>query len=1495
MAESYRGLTIKIGGNTTGLQQALKAVNSAIRATDSEARKLKQALKLDESNVSAAKLQVGAVAEQANNAAYRMRTLKTAMQQVGAEKIDGKTVEEFANKTHTAALDAELAKEAYVGVNAELEKYYNIAREGANDKSLFRDPADFEKDLAVYQEYMEQVDKSKMYTDEQVESMRHLKSVWDEYSQSLKDANTVQAFVDLTAEEAKAEAQAESLARQYVELGSAVERTDMADKVDLLKVAAEEAKARFDALDKAAQLDPSNVELMRKRQEALNDATATSEKYMDALKDRISELSKETGVDRVTEDTATLKLRLNESEKAAVELARKLSDAESAVKELNKEYNDKRAKDPLYEKSEAAQELREKIENAENAVKELRAESDKANNTVKTDKMCLEQREYQDELEQSTAKTKNLASQSNSSFSSITTTFTLVAEKIRQKYDQIITKAREAAVSIDSAFRDMAKTVEASDAELEELKQGAIDFSKTHVTTAEQLLEIEAMGGQMGIAVDKLEEFAEIASSLDIATDIDAEEISQNMGQLINIMDDLDVDNLQGFADGLVTIGNNLPATESQTMQTAMRIAAQANILGMTTDKVLGWSAALAASGQNPEAAGTALSRTMAQIELAVGSGTDSMSKFEEITGVAANALRDLWNSDQEAAVSKVEELIYSNADALDYFAALTGQTAEEFRYAFEEDAAEGALDLIASIGEAEDKLDSFAAIAGLTGEQFAAIWKEDASAAMQLFVEGLGKIDDSGESVEATLNGLGITAVRQKQAIENLVKTSDVLSDALEMTGDAVDGVSGRFDAYGAATREAEKKSEGISGKYEIMQNSINALATELGEGLLPHIENFTKLVNWAADALDGWGVGGKSAIITIGGIASALAVAGPLINTVTSNWGSLVEGFTDFTSAHPVITAVIALGVAVAGLAVDLADVHERHQRYSDALAGYARSCDVFADSVDSTNETFREQLNAVKDANDEMDTYFKGIIDMYDGFRDANKEIVNTSDYLEDAYENLNKFVGTKIDPDQLTEIQTYADILNNALGTEITVYQDENGIARLWDGATQAVMDNTDAIYENIKALEYKMVAEATAARSQSLLEQMQTDAEAVAEAYEAMQKAQDALNSKKNYHDELDALGPMGVLIAEAHNEATGYNEALKELTEAQENYSAAMQQQTQTTDDYNAAMEQMRVLEKGASMSAGEYAAYVDDLQYRLISAGISQKEWAKAVDECGITLEGVARICDDLSSEQLQALIDGFDGSSESLQNGYALITDSLNYMSDEWKQSVARLTGTSDESSDAWKDAWEAIKQAFADGKITAGGYLGEIKSSAEDTKQGLDELEEPEIININTDDLSRADRVIRDYKEKWATAVNIPVTYSVNKNIPASSETTLNPLGFATGYIKHAKGFVNNPQYIKHAAGILTKPTDITRYVRDQGGEAGAESLIPLTKPNVGLFGKPLADLVAERLGSYNANSTVNVYIGEKLLASSPYLSDAIWDVLAEVDRLGGGNVR
>ena len=85
-----KGLTVEIGGDTTGLQKALKGVNTQIKTTQAELKDINSLLKLDPTNTELLQQKQKALADEIGNTKEKLETLKTAEQQAQQQFAEGK-------------------------------------------------------------------------------------------------------------------------------------------------------------------------------------------------------------------------------------------------------------------------------------------------------------------------------------------------------------------------------------------------------------------------------------------------------------------------------------------------------------------------------------------------------------------------------------------------------------------------------------------------------------------------------------------------------------------------------------------------------------------------------------------------------------------------------------------------------------------------------------------------------------------------------------------------------------------------------------------------------------------------------------------------------------------------------------------------------------------------------------------------------------------------------------------------------------------------------------------------------------------------------------------------------------------------------------------------------------------------------------------------------------------------------------------------------------
>ena len=104
---NIQGLTVQIGGDTTGLQNALKNVNTQIRTTQSELRDINNLLKLDPTNIELLSQKQKALADEINSTKEKLETLKTAEQQVQQQFAEGKVSQEQYDALKREIIDTE--------------------------------------------------------------------------------------------------------------------------------------------------------------------------------------------------------------------------------------------------------------------------------------------------------------------------------------------------------------------------------------------------------------------------------------------------------------------------------------------------------------------------------------------------------------------------------------------------------------------------------------------------------------------------------------------------------------------------------------------------------------------------------------------------------------------------------------------------------------------------------------------------------------------------------------------------------------------------------------------------------------------------------------------------------------------------------------------------------------------------------------------------------------------------------------------------------------------------------------------------------------------------------------------------------------------------------------------------------------------------------------------------------------------------------------------
>lgn len=228
------------------------------------------------------------------------------------------------------------------------------------------------------------------------------------------------------------------------------------------------------------------------------------------------------------------------------------------------------------------------------------------------------------------------------------------------------TYAAKAAINFDTALANVRKTSDLTEQQLQKLADSALDLSTKQPVTAETILNIEALGAQLGVANDKLESFATVVSGLDIATNMDFETAGSQMAQFANITQ-MTQDKFENYGSTIVDLGNHLATTESDISNMALRLAGAGTAANFSQAEILGMSGAMSSLGIKAEAGGSAMTRIIQDISKNVANGSGVVKEYARVAGVSADEFSNMWrNKPMEAIELLVEGLRKLNDSGTD-------------------------------------------------------------------------------------------------------------------------------------------------------------------------------------------------------------------------------------------------------------------------------------------------------------------------------------------------------------------------------------------------------------------------------------------------------------------------------------------------------------------------------------------------------------------------------------------------------------------------------------------------------------------------------------------------------------------------------------------------------------------------------------------------------------------------------------------------------------
>lgn len=1245
MADAYKGLTIRFGGDTSGLQSALKAATSAAASAQKQISAINKAMKFDPASLSTAATKMQLLENRSQDLAAQLSVTTRKYEELGSSTALGstKTVSELASETENAGLAAKQALDRYNSLNNELATLYapinkaaraseefSAAWQSLTGKSTknFKIQDVFALNDADYQTAIGALKEAGVVTDDDVQKFEKLRSVWTSVFSENEAAKQVKDFEDLGIKAQTLTSEIKGLSTQMSELraptnlASSFESTDAA--VKRIDATMETLKEDLRQADEALKLDPDSVENVNRKMKDLAQLSDLAKEKASLLGDEIDSY-KDAGIDSVSASMREVSESVETAKEHWKDTVSELSAAKAELSQLESEQKKFQTSSELSDNG--YKDLTPQIQQATQRVQELESAERQAAQALDNATDTQRVKELESAFSEASAQAKGYAAAMGDSgqktgivWSNVKSLGMTLSATVTPAMMGLGYAAVSSANDIDSAYRDMRKTVNGTEQDFEDLRQSAIDFSTTNVTSADQILSIQAIGGELGVATEDLKTFAETVSNLDIATNLDAETAAQTLGQLGNILGDLTSDKFPNFADALVRLGNNGASTEDQIANVATRIGSMASIAKFTTPEILAWSSTIASTGQGAESAGTSISRTISDIETAVANGGDSLNAFAEIAGMSA--------------------------------------------------------------------------------EQFASAWESTPSDVLKAFIEGLANLDESGGSAITTLDNLGITSVRQVQSIQGLMQMIEGLDDNLKMSEDAWNGVSDQWGKAGDAASEADAKAEGFSGTLSKLKNIAENAGYSLGNAMLPFLQDVTEAAQKAYESFDGLNDDTKQLIVAGAGLATALGPGLSIVSTLgtsfdtlkdkvksaTTTWSKMTDSMsmartilgdtateaevaalaTDGLSTSQKIAATssqlltgalgllktAALGIGATLLVAGISElvqefqeaqehaelVSEATKSMSDIMGDSVSSADNLGDAIGGIEPNTTELMESIRDLNDSVE-------DMFSEFYTNSATLYQYTSVIDDLANKSN------LSASEQFKLQEAVKGYNDIVGTQYSVVDAVNGKIADQDGVLQ---DNTDQINANADAWRQHAQAEAYSSLATQYLQEQ-------AEASYQLQIAQDNLNDAQNRLSDAQARQnevwqQMSTMTDQSSQEyrdlANEYANLGTEITNAKadvDTYTQAVDEATGSMNSCSNSAEYMQAaasaaaegLDQDAQRMAGSIAESVQsmindyaDLGTALDDSGISVDQFAVKMVEAGLSSQDMAGVSAEAFSQ---------------------------------------------------------------------------------------------------------------------------------------------------------------------------------------------------------------------------------------------------------------------
>lgn len=203
----------------------------------------------------------------------------------------------------------------------------------------------------------------------------------------------------------------------------------------------------------------------------------------------------------------------------------------------------------------------------------------------------------------------------------------------------------------ESAFAGVEKTVDASNTELARMRDNIREMVKNEIPmAAAELSAIAESAGQLGIKNENIISFTGTMANMSVATDLDSDEAAAEFAKFANITN-MSQDYFGNLGSSVVDLGNNMATQESNIVGMGMRIAAAGNQINLSEADIMAYAASLSSVGIEEEAGGTAFSKFIKNMQMAVETG-NKLKEYASVAGMTGEEFKQAFGEDATKAIN---------------------------------------------------------------------------------------------------------------------------------------------------------------------------------------------------------------------------------------------------------------------------------------------------------------------------------------------------------------------------------------------------------------------------------------------------------------------------------------------------------------------------------------------------------------------------------------------------------------------------------------------------------------------------------------------------------------------------------------------------------------------------------------------------------------------------------------------------------------------------